>query len=329
MKKIFLSFLYLSLCFAISFQSGFKVAAQNDDPYQTKYEDVEMSALRRGLEETIEKIKNQYPELVVNDIDIHKHQITDKYVYRIGASSATYTYEAISYDQELFLSYRPIPEEEQAIVIELIQKRNERVDDRLNCDMITNLMRKHFTDARISDWHFDDNRFEIPKNTSIKIYNQTNSETKEKIDQLKTDIYWIVDLIEENRKFRVKIDAFSGNFVILDPNENYEIDTVSSRMNYYLQFYQDLVTDTNDFVTEEFLEYFIEYTENDSVISETESLLTTEITSQEVSQKPIYENKTSTENVSELDLETSNSEDIDDIKLDSEDISTENTKDYR
>lgn len=197
----------------------------------------EMSALRKGLIEVIELIREDHPEIVVTDLDIHRHQFTDKYVYRIGATTATYEYEAIYYDGDYSLSSQPIAEDKQATVLELINKRNERLDDRLNCDMVTNLMRKHFKKAKITDWHFDDNRFEGEKSPIKPIKNQVAETSQETEEALDMDIFWIVDLIEGNLKFRVKIDAFTGEFVKLNSYDNYEIDTVASRINYYKQFY--------------------------------------------------------------------------------------------
>ena len=206
----------------------------------------EMSALRKGLIEAIKIIKKEYPEIMITDFDIHRHQVSDKYVYRIGATSATYEYEAIIYDDSFSLTSRPISNDKQAMVLDLINKRNERLDDRLNCDIVTNLMRKHFKEARITDWHFDDNRFEIKEKEQVTIKNQaTKSQKKTKKETM--DIFWIVDLIEDDLKFRVKIDAFSGKHIKLDPHENYEIDTVASRINYYKQFYE---SDNDDYQEE-------------------------------------------------------------------------------
>ena len=206
----------------------------------------EMSALRKGLIEVIDLIRQDHPEIVVTDLDIHRHQFTDKYVYRVGATTATYEYEAIYYDGDFSLNSQPIAEDRQATVLELINKRNERLDDRLNCDMVTNLMRKHFKKAKITDWHFDDNRFESPKEPITPIKNQAAETSEEPAEIPEMDIFWIVDLIEGNLKFRVKVDAFTGEFVKLDSYANYEIDTVASRINYYKQFYEGNTTPTDD-----------------------------------------------------------------------------------
>lgn len=309
MKKCFLGLLTLCLSFILSFQADVQVAAQNDSPYQNNPNQEEMSALRRGLIETLNEVKSQHPEIIVSDIDIHKHEVTDKYVYRIGASSATYSYEAISYDKELFLYSRPIPEKDQAVIIELINKRNERTDDRLNCDMITNLMRKHFKNAKISDWHFDDNRFELSENKPKKINNQTQSVTQPTENKLETDIFWIVDLIEQDRKFRVKIDAFSGDFVVLNPNENYEIDTVSSRMNYYLRFYADQDSSVPEMPAEAVYDYSMNNHE-ESILVETQAPQISEQTSQVLSSTSTSIEETSTESSTETSSQETSEEDL-------------------
>lgn len=204
------------------------------------------SQLRAGLEEALHQIRTHFPDMMITSLDAHRHQITDKYVYRITGDNATYEYQWVFYDGQTYITTRPVPPYIQTPLLELLHRQDRAMTDYLNIDIINNLVKNAYRNGKISDWHLSDLRYEIPQDAATAIPNPSQAQESDIPLPLTQPLFWLVDVQTPHGRTRVMVDAVTGDFIDYDSRHLFNIDVLANRKYYYRQFYPEVSEEPSD-----------------------------------------------------------------------------------